>query len=164
MGFSTLRARHTVSEEIHGLAHGLRIQRCHKLWHRSQMQLRSGVVAVAVAVAALIWPWSWELLITAGVPFKKKKEYSVSWLFISYAFKRQSISWDKKINLDRFIGKTSKPLKITCLWSKNIFPFLSLNFYLCGLYLLIFTTLELKIETIYIFIHSFSNNNNSIIW
>ena len=27
---------------------GLRIQRCHELWHRSQMQLESGVAVAAV--------------------------------------------------------------------------------------------------------------------
>lgn len=35
----------------------------------------------------------------------------------------------------------------------------NLNFYLCGLYLLIFTTLEIKNETLKPF-NSFKNNNN----
>ena len=41
----------------------LRIQHCHKLQHRSQMQLRSGIgVAVAQATAAApIRPLAWEL-------------------------------------------------------------------------------------------------------
>ena len=47
---SELRTQHSVGEDvgsIPGLCR-LRTLRCHKLWHRSQMQLRSGV-AVAVA-------------------------------------------------------------------------------------------------------------------
>ena len=53
---------------------GSRIQRCHKLWHRLQMELRSSVtVAVAQAPAvAPIRPLAWELPDTTGVAVKVK--------------------------------------------------------------------------------------------
>ena len=54
---------------------GLRIWYCYKLWHRSQMWLRSSIaVAVVQAVAkALIWPLAWELPFAAGVDIKRKQ-------------------------------------------------------------------------------------------
>ena len=39
---------HEVAGSIPGLAHGLRIQRCHELWYRLQTRLGSGIdVALA---------------------------------------------------------------------------------------------------------------------
>ena len=48
---------------------GLRIQRCHELWCRSQMRLGSGV---AVAVAP-IRPLAWEPPYAAAVVLKRNK-------------------------------------------------------------------------------------------
>ena len=61
---------------------GLRIQHCCKLWHRSQMQLRSGI-AVAVlktcSVGLIHRPRAWELLYAAGAapPKKRKRKKSI---------------------------------------------------------------------------------------
>ena len=54
---------------------GLRIQPCHELQCRSQLQLRSGIaVAVAqTAAAALIGPSAWKLLYAMSVALKKKQ-------------------------------------------------------------------------------------------
>ena len=46
---------------------GLRIQHCHKLWHRSQMWLRS-----RIAVAAPTGPLAWE--VPQGHRYGHKKE------------------------------------------------------------------------------------------
>ena len=61
------------------LLSGLRIRRCHELWCRLQMRLRSGV-AVAVAVveaggysSAPIRPLAWEPPYSAGVALEKAK-------------------------------------------------------------------------------------------
>ena len=55
---------------------GLRIQYCHKLWYRSQMQLRSGV-AVAVVWAGSCSsnsPLAWELPYAIAVALKSKRQ------------------------------------------------------------------------------------------
>ena len=51
------------------LLSGLRIQRCHKLQHRSQMWLRSGVALAC----SLIRPLAQQLAYVAGTAVKKKK-------------------------------------------------------------------------------------------
>ena len=54
----------------------LRIWRCHELWCRSKMWLKSSV-AVVVAVASTyisVGPLAWELLYAADVALKKKKK------------------------------------------------------------------------------------------
>ena len=48
---------------------GIKIQHCHELWLKLQMELGSHV---AVA-AALIWPLAWELLHAMGTALLKKK-------------------------------------------------------------------------------------------
>ena len=55
----------------------LSIRHCHKLWHRSQRQLRSGIaMAVSVAeAAALIQPLAWELPYATGVALKNKNKF-----------------------------------------------------------------------------------------
>ena len=53
---------------------GLRMWHCHKLWHRLQMQLGSGIaMTVAKAAAAvLIHPLAQELPYDVGVTIKKE--------------------------------------------------------------------------------------------
>ena len=69
------------------LLSGLQIQCCCKLWHRSQMWLRSGVaVAVAWASAvAPIGPLVQELPYVAGAAMtKKRKKSTPTWLLVEF--------------------------------------------------------------------------------
>ena len=56
---------------------GLRIQHCHKLWHRSQMQLDLVLLWLwhGPASAAPIWPLAWEFSYAKGVALKRKKKF-----------------------------------------------------------------------------------------
>ena len=79
--FSGLRTQYCLHEDaglIPGLAQWVRIQHCHKVWHRSQMQLPSGVaLAVAQALAAApIRPLAWELCMPQVWPQKEKKNHT----------------------------------------------------------------------------------------
>ena len=51
---------------------GLKIQRCHELWCRLLVWLRSGI-AVAVAGAAPIGPLAWEPPYATGAALKRQK-------------------------------------------------------------------------------------------
>ena len=55
---------------------GLRILRCHELWCRSKMQLRSGVLWLwhKPAVVAPIRPLAWQFLYAAGADLKRQKD------------------------------------------------------------------------------------------
>ena len=56
---------------------GLRIQRCHELWSKSQMRLGYGIaMVVAQAVSCSfneVQPLAWELLYAKGAALKKQK-------------------------------------------------------------------------------------------
>ena len=74
---------------ILGLLSGLRIQCCHELWGRLQMQLGSHVdVAVArLAAIALIRPLVWEPPYAMSVALKRQtKQKSVDLILISLDF------------------------------------------------------------------------------
>ena len=77
--FSRLRTQHvSVTMQVRSLVSlsGLRIQLCHKLWHRSQMRLGySAAVAVAQASAAApIQPLTNELPYATAVALKRKRK------------------------------------------------------------------------------------------
>ena len=76
MWLSELRTQHSVHEDggsIHGLPQWLKYP-CHKLKHKSQMWLKSGVaMAVAwVSAAALIGYLAWDLLYVTGAAVERK--------------------------------------------------------------------------------------------
>ena len=74
------------------LLSGLGIQRCHELWHRSQMRLGSCIAVLVVWAGGYSSnsPLAWELLYAAGVALKSKKTNKavlllvLTFLFISY--------------------------------------------------------------------------------
>ena len=55
------------------LLSGLRIRCCHKLWHRLQQQLGSGIAMVWAGAVALIQPLAQELPYAEGVALEIKK-------------------------------------------------------------------------------------------
>ena len=77
---ANLSSIHEDAGSIPAPLRGLRIQHCHELQCRSQMQLGSGVaVAVArLAAATLIWSLAWEFICCGCGPKKERKKKSGS--------------------------------------------------------------------------------------
>ena len=73
---------HEDAGSIPGLSR-LKIQHCHKLWCRSQMQLGSCVAVAVTADTALIQPLTWKLPSAAGAALKRKLKKKKLTQFIS---------------------------------------------------------------------------------
>ena len=63
---------------------GLRIQRCHELWCRSQVRLGSGVAVAVVllAVVAPTRPLAWEPPYAVGVTLKRKHTHTHTYILL----------------------------------------------------------------------------------
>ena len=71
-----LTSTHEDVDSIPGLSQWVRIQYCHKLCHRLQMRLGSGVAVLwlQLAARALIRSLAWELPYAAGVALKRQNK------------------------------------------------------------------------------------------
>ena len=100
---------------------GLRIQHCHELWCRSQMQFGSRV-AVAVATA-LVRPLFWELPYPSSVALKSKKKGRKRYIKKIKSWSSVSIKWDKIFHRVLVRNKLSSVFWYTEAWEINASSF-----------------------------------------
>ena len=94
---------------------GLRIQCCHELWCRSQMQLESGVaVAAAQARGNSSEPLAWELPYAEGAALKRQKEDIMYMKAFSMPLNAQLVC--KKVSVMLNYAEAEKYKIIICIY------------------------------------------------